>query len=84
MIEKWQKFLDSLRSPGGQLLILCFYVCTLLGLVIWVTSRDAGDSQAQTVIISTFSAFSGALLGFLTGSAVGGQRKSDPPPESPK
>lgn len=50
-----------------------------MALVIWVTLRDAGDSQATTVIISTFSAFSGALLGFLTGQSVGAQRKTDPP-----
>jgi len=77
----WNRFLDSLATKGGQLLILCMFVVMLLGLIIWVTARDQGDSQATTVIISTFSAFSGALLGFLTGAAVGGQRKTDPPPE---
>jgi FtsH-binding integral membrane protein len=72
-VTKWQSWLDSLSSKGGQLLILCLFVIFLLALVIWVTSRDAGDSQAATVILSTFSAFAGALLTFLTG----GQRKTD-------
>lgn len=78
-----QKILDALASKGGNLFILCVFVGGLLFLVIWVTSRDAGDSQATTVILSTFSAFSGALLAALTGAA-GGQRKSDTPPEAPK
>lgn len=86
-MEKWQRFLDSWATKGGQLLLLCFFVIILLALVIWITSRQAEDNQAQTVVLSTFSALSGALLGFLTGAAVGGQRKSDTPtlpPEPPK
>lgn len=78
----WTKMLDSLSSKGGNLFILCLFVVSLLVLVIWVTSRDQGDSQAVTVILSTFSAFSGALLAALTGQA-GGQRKTDTP-EPPK
>jgi hypothetical protein len=77
-VNKWQAFLDSLASKGGNLLVLSFFVGGLLGLVIWVTLRDQGDSQAVTVILSTFSGFSGALLAALTGQ-VGGQRKSDTP-----
>ena len=79
-MNRWQNFLDSLGSKGGNLLVLCIFVGVLLGLVIWVTSRDAGDSQAVTVILSTFSGFSGALLAALTGSS-GGQRKADVPQE---
>jgi hypothetical protein len=78
----WQKFLDSLSSKGGNLFILCAFVVFMLALVIWVTHRDAGDSQAVTVILSSFSAFSGALLAALTGQQ-GGQRKSDPEPPKP-
>lgn len=82
-----QRFLDSLASKGGNLLLLSVFVVSLLLLVIWITSRDQGDSQAVTVILSTFSAFSGALLAALTGAGSGGQRKTDgngAPPEAPK
>jgi FtsH-binding integral membrane protein len=75
-MNNWQRFLDSLASKGGNLLLMALFVVSLLTLVIWVTSRDQGDSQAVTVILSTFSAFSGALLAALTGQ-VGGQRKTD-------
>ena len=75
-MQKWQAFLDSLATKGGNLALMAVFVVSLLVLVIWVTSRDAGDSQAATVILSTFSAFSGALLAALTGQ-VGGQRKTD-------
>jgi hypothetical protein len=86
MMQKWQAFLDSFATKGGNLFVLGMFVISLLGLVIWVTSRDQGDSQAVTVILSTFSAFSGALLAALTGQQ-GGNRKSDgngaPPPPAP-
>jgi len=78
-----QKFLDALASKGGNIFLLAVFVVSLLLLVIWITSRDAGDSQAVTVILSTFSAFSGALLAALTG-AGSNQRKTDQPPEQPK
>ena len=80
-MTRWQAFLDSLATKGGQILLLCLFVMGLLALVVWITSRDAGDATASTTVLNTFSAFSGALLGFLTGTAVGGQRKTDAPPK---
>jgi FtsH-binding integral membrane protein len=77
----FQRFLDSLATRGGQLFVLCCFVVMLLGLVLWVTWRDI-DSQATTVIMSTFSAFAGALLGFLTGASV--SHVINPPQEPPK
>lgn len=74
MMERWQKFLDSLGSKGGNIFVLSFFVVFLLVLTIRVEIRgDAG--QAATVLLSTFSGFAGALLGILSGS--GGTRKTD-------
>jgi hypothetical protein len=81
--EGWQKFLDSLSTKGGNLFVLGLFVAGLLALVIWVMLRDPGESQVVTVILSTFSGFSGALLAALTGGS-GGQRKSDVQPTEPK
>lgn len=65
-METWQKFLNSISTPGGNLLLLAVFVSTLLGLVLHVLHH--GDTgQVQTVILATFSGFSGALLQALRG-----------------
>jgi hypothetical protein len=86
-MQKWQQFLDSLASKGGNLFVLCVFVGSLLALVLHVL-HHSDDNQATTVLLSTFSGFSGALLAALTGQ-MGGQRKTDTngvskPPEQPK
>jgi hypothetical protein len=78
MINAWNKFLDSLSSPGGKLLILALFVASLFVLVIHVL-HHADSGQVTTVILATFSNFSGALLISLTGHS-----KPDPtPPPTP-
>jgi hypothetical protein len=76
VIERWQKFLDSLATKGGNLAVLCFFVIFLLLLTMWVLHRGTSTSQAATVLLATFSGFSGALLAALTGQQ-GGNRKTD-------
>jgi hypothetical protein len=66
MLTGWNKFLDSLNTPGGKLLILAFFVASLFVLVIHVL-HHADSGQVTTVILATFSNFSGALLISLTG-----------------
>jgi len=73
-MTRWQQFLDSLASKGGNLFVLSLFVSSLLLLVMHV--RNEPNGQALTVILSTFSGFSGALLSALTGS-IGGVRKGD-------
>lgn len=77
-MQKWQAFLNSISTPGGNLLLLAVFVSCLLGLVLHVL-HHGDDNQVTTVILSTFSGFSGALLQALRG------RSSDipsiPPPE---
>jgi hypothetical protein len=76
MLEGWQKFLDSLATKGGNLFVLSLFVASLLLLVLHVLHRGGGSDPVTTVLLSTFSGFSGALLAALTGQ-VGGQRKTD-------
>lgn len=60
-----RKFVDALASPGGNLLILIFFVLTLLVLMgepWWHYSDDADKTIAQA-----FAGFNGALLAALVG-----------------
>lgn len=65
---KWQYFLNSLATVGGNLFLLMLFVLITLALVVHILHGDNKDSsQVTTVILSTFSAFSGALLQALRG-----------------
>lgn len=79
-MTKWQFFLSSLSTPGGNLFLLVVFVGLLLALVLHVL-HHSDSGQVTTVILSTFSGFSGALLQALRG------RSSDiptTPPVAPK
>jgi hypothetical protein len=80
-LEKWQKWLDSLATKGGNLLILGMFVFVTLVLVIWIETKAGGDqnTRAETVILTTFSNFTGALLGAVVNQQRD-QRKADTPP----
>src|ERR1700678_1265014 len=65
-MQAWQKFLDSLATKGGNLLVLFVCFAGLLGLLIHVLHH--GDSgNVSMVVVATFSGFSGALMATLTG-----------------
>ncbi len=65
-MQSWQKFLDSLATKGGNLLVLFVCFAGLLGLLIHVLHHgDTGN--VSMVVVSTFSGFSGALMATLTG-----------------
>jgi hypothetical protein len=65
-MQSWQKFLDSLSTKGGNLLVLFICFGGLLGLLIHVLHH--GDSgNVSMVVVATFSGFSGALMATLTG-----------------
>jgi hypothetical protein len=66
MMDSWQKFLNSISTPGGNLMLLVLFVASLLGLVLHVL-HHGDEGQVQTVILTTFSGFSGALLQALRG-----------------
>jgi hypothetical protein len=65
-VSSWQKFLDSLSTKGGNLLVLLLCFTGLLCLLMHVLHH--GDSGNITmVVVATFSGFSGALMATLTG-----------------
>jgi hypothetical protein len=65
-MQSWQKFLDSLATKGGNLLVLFVCFAGLLGLLIHVLHHgDTGN--VSMVVVATFSGFSGALMATLTG-----------------
>jgi hypothetical protein len=65
-MQSWQKFLDSLATKGGNLLVLFVCFGGLLALLIHVLHH--GDSgNVSMVVVATFSGFSGALMATLTG-----------------
>jgi hypothetical protein len=64
-MHKWQSFLNSLSTPGGNLLIMVLFAVALLIVLLFRASSPEG--QVQTIILGAFSAFSGALLLALRG-----------------
>lgn len=63
-MDRWAKFLDSLGSRGGNIFILLLATGGLFGAAVHMLHH--GDkSEIATVILSTFSGFSGALLNAL-------------------
>jgi hypothetical protein len=65
-MQSWQKFLDSLATKGGNLLVLFACFAGLLSLLIHILHHgDTGN--VSMVVVSTFSGFSGALMATLTG-----------------
>jgi Na+/H+-dicarboxylate symporter len=66
LLELWDGFLESLATRGGNLLLLAFFV-VLFGSAL-VSLGDAGD-KIQGALLTTFSAFAGALIAALRGVA---------------
>ena len=62
MNGKWQYFLNSLATVGGNLLLLSMFVLLFLGLVLYALRVPSANPQVVTTIITTFTSFSGALL----------------------
>jgi hypothetical protein len=61
----WESFADSLNTRGGTIALL-FVACMLLGLGLLHVMHHGDSGQASATIVSTFSAFAGALLLALT------------------
>jgi hypothetical protein len=77
----WASFADTLNTRGGTIAALC--VATLvLGIGLIVIMVKGYSNQPATVIVSTFSSFTGALLLALTQKdRVNGN--GAPPPSTP-
>ena len=62
MKDSWQFFLNSLATVGGNLFLLAMFVLLFLGLVLYTLHDANANMQVVTIVTSTFSSFSGALL----------------------
>lgn len=65
-MQRWQTFLNSFNTPGGNLMLLFVFVIGMLILVVYLLHHP-GDANITTVITTTFAGFSGALLKGLSG-----------------
>ena len=65
LIDGWNEFTDSLNTRGGTIALL-FITCLGLACMVLHIMHHADTGQAAATIISTFSAFTGALLLALT------------------
>lgn len=66
---KWQNFLNSLATPGGNLFALLLCVAAFTALVVHIL-HHGDDERVVTVILSTFSGFTSALLLALRGRST--------------
>jgi hypothetical protein len=73
-MERWQSFLNSLATKGGNLFVIVVFLSSLMLAVILL--RKEPNNQAQTVILSQLTGFATALFAIM-GVSGGGQRKSD-------
>lgn len=68
-MDRWQRFLDSLSTKGGNILVATFLM-TVIGFGLLHVHHDPADNmEIRMLLISTFSGFAGALLAMLKGDA---------------
>jgi len=65
LIDAWSELADSLNTRGGTIALL-FVSCVGLFFGLMHVMHHGDSGQAAAVLISTFSAFTGALLIALT------------------
>jgi hypothetical protein len=73
-MERWQSFLNSLATKGGNLFVIVSFLSSLMLAVILL--RKEPNNQAQTVILSQLTGFATALFAIM-GVSGGNQRKTD-------
>jgi hypothetical protein len=83
IISAWNEFTDSLNTRGGTIALL-FVSCVGLFFGVMHVMHHGDNGQGASVIVSTFSGFTGALLVALTGKdrQQNGNGKADAPPTS--
>ncbi len=67
-MKRWQDFLDSLSTKGGNIFML-FVAMTLLLIFMLHVTHDGRDSGLVSVIHDLAVGFGGALLGALAGNS---------------
>lgn len=68
-MQKWQLFLNSLATPGGNVLLNTLIVTALL-IVLVLELHHGTEGQVQTILVGSFTGFSGALLQSLRGRSA--------------
>lgn len=71
-MSKWQAFLNSLATAGGNLFVLAFFaVVTMSGSVV-ILLKFGPSNPVVATIVGTLSAstFVGALVGILRGNSA--------------
>jgi hypothetical protein len=68
MMRRWQDFLDSLSTKGGNVFMLFLCLVFLYGVMLHVI-HDANDSPLISVVHDMVVGFGGALLGGLSGNS---------------
>lgn len=68
MIKRWQDFLDSLSTKGGNIFMLFVALGSLMAFLLHV-SHDHSDASLVAVAHDLAVGFGGALLGGLSGSS---------------
>jgi len=71
-MKRWEAFLESIASRGGNLLVMIMFVGGMLGLLVVFLYHPASQASDRIimVVLSTFSGFAGALLNTLVGAAT--------------
>lgn len=82
-MTSWHSFLDSLATRGGNIFCLIVINVALAMLVYHVLHHNEVGAATATVILSTFSNFTGALMMALTGGSSK-QRNGDGNATQPK
>lgn len=67
MNGKWQYFLNSLATVGGNLFVLSIFVLLFFGLVLYTLHDASANVQVISTVTGAFTTFSGALLLALKG-----------------
>jgi len=65
--SSWERFLNSLATRGGNILVLLILWLVMGMLVYHVLHHAEINGEAKTVVLTTFSGFTGALIAVLQG-----------------
>lgn len=68
-MKRWQDFLDSLSTKGGNILVLFCGLGVLIGLMIHLTHDQTTDAAMVSAAHDMMVGFGAALLGALSGSS---------------
>jgi hypothetical protein len=76
-VDIWHEFLDSLATVGGNIFILLVLWCVGLFGVIHVLHHPEANEEARSLVLSSFSGISGALMFALTQRQKSGNGNGD-------